>query len=280
VEEQGGESKALISLRRVQKSYGPACQVLRQVSFDVDRGEFLYIAGPSGAGKSTLLKLLYRAEEPDAGEVLFCGRDLARLRRESIPFLRRNIGVVFQDFRLLQDRPVFENIAIALEVLGRPGREIRARVLYVLDRVGLADKAAETVRSLSGGEQQRVAVARAVVAEPALILADEPTGNLDALRAADVMSLLDAVNRRGTAVVVATHDHMLMAARPRRTVALSNGMVMDFPEDRAGRALELTEMWALSERQRRGLASDHADGQTLHAETDTPWDARSAEATG
>jgi len=262
VEERGNEHQPLINLRQVRKSFGPTCQVLRLVSFEVGRGEFLYIAGPSGAGKSTLLKLLYRAEVPDAGEVLFCGRDLTRLRRESIPFLRRNVGVVFQDFRLLQDRTAHENVAIALEVLGKRPREIRARVDYVLDRVGLKRKAHDRVRNLSGGEQQRVAVARAVIAEPALVLADEPTGNLDALRATEVMSLLDMVNRRGTAVIVATHDHMLMAARPRRTVALVEGTIIDFPEDRAHRALELTELWARSERSRRESPS-----QLLHAES-------------
>ena len=243
-----------MSLREVCKSYGPDREVLGSVSFDVRRGEFLYITGPSGAGKSTLLKLLYRAEEPDSGEVLFCGRDLARLSRDSIPFLRRNIGVVFQDFRLLSNRTAFENTALALEVLGIRPRELRKRVSYVLDRVGLKDKSHEPVRNLSGGEQQRVAVARAVVAEPAMILADEPTGNLDTLRAAEVLSLLDAVNRRGTAVIVATHDHMLMAARARRTVTLADGGVADFSEDKSHEALELSEARAMQGYRRRRAA--------------------------
>jgi cell division transport system ATP-binding protein len=244
--EQGCAKEALISLRRVKKSYGADREVFRSVSFEVARGEFLYVAGPSGAGKSTLLKLLYRAEIPDAGEVRFCGRDLTRLRRESVPYLRRNIGVVFQDFRLLQDRSARENVALALEVIGTRAREIEARVNYVLDRVGLKEKAAEPVGNLSGGEQQRVAVARAVIAEPALVLADEPTGNLDALRATEVLSLLDSVNRRGTAVIVATHDHMLMAAKPRRTVALIDGQIRDFDQSHSNEALELTELWAMS----------------------------------
>jgi cell division transport system ATP-binding protein len=248
----------------VRKSFEPKSQVLRLVSFEVNRGEFIYIAGPSGAGKSTLLKLLYRAEAPDSGEVLFCGRDLARLRRESIPFLRRNIGVVFQDFRLLQDRTAHENVALALEVLGKTPKEIRARVDYVLDRVGLKRKARDLIKNLSGGEQQRVAVARAVIAEPALVLADEPTGNLDAVRATEVMSLLDMVNRRGTAVIVATHDHMLMAARPRRTVALVDGKVINFPEDRANKALELSELWAL---RGRGTGRQEQPHQILHTES-------------
>ena len=245
----------LVSLRQVKKSFGEERRVLHSVSFDVGRGEFLYVAGPSGAGKSTLLKLLYRAEVPDAGEVLFCGRDLSRLSRSSIPFLRRNIGVVFQDFRLLQDRSAFENVAIALEVLGTRPREIRARVNYILDRVGLKEKADEQIWNLSGGEQQRVAVARAVIAEPALVLADEPTGNLDALRAAEVLSLFDAVNRRGTSVIIATHDHMLMAARPRRTVALMRGEILDFAPERINEALELTELWAAGQRRGRTSAS-------------------------
>lgn len=260
MEDRGKQKQALISLRQVRKSFEAKSQVLRLVSFEVFKSEFVYVAGPSGAGKSTLLKLLYRAVAPDSGEVMFCGRDLARLRRESIPFLRRNIGVVFQDFRLLQDRTVHDNVALALEVLGKHPREIGARVEYVLDRVGLRRKASELVRNLSGGEQQRVAVARAVIAEPALVLADEPTGNLDALRATEVMSLLDMVNRRGTAVIVATHDHMLMAARPRRTIALVNGSVIDFPEERASKALELTELWALTEKRRQQSAA----GQMLH----------------
>ena len=249
--EQGDEHQALIVMSQVQKSYGPERQVLRSISFEVQKGEFLYIAGPSGAGKSTLLKLLYRAEAPDAGGILFCGRDLTRLSRDSIPFLRRNIGVVFQDFRLLQHRSVYENVALALEVLGTRPREIKARVKYVLDRVGLKPKALEPVKNLSGGEQQRVAVARAVIGEPAAVLADEPTGNLDAMRAAEVLSLLDAVNRRGTAVIVATHDHMLMAARQRRTLALVDGEVLDYARERATEALELPELWSAKRRRRK-----------------------------
>lgn len=248
--EHSCEGEALVTLRQVKKSYGAEREVFRSVSFEIKRGEFIYIAGPSGAGKSTLLKLLYRAEVPDGGEVRFCGRDLSRLRRESVPYLRRNIGVVFQDFRLLLDRSAHENVALALEVLGMRPREIDARVRYVLDRVGLKRKSRELVSNLSGGEQQRVAVARAVIAEPALVLADEPTGNLDALRAAEVLSLLDAVNRRGTAVIVATHDHMLMAAKPRRTVALVDGGIRDFDQEHSNEALELTELWAMSGHQR------------------------------
>jgi cell division transport system ATP-binding protein len=244
----------LIKLRSVKKSFNPDRQVLRSVSFDVRRGEFLYVTGPSGAGKSTLLKLLYRAELPDGGKVMFCGRDLARLSRKSIPFLRRNIGVVFQDFRLLADRSAHDNVALALEVLGMGGRDIRRRVGYVLERVGLRQHAHELVGHLSGGEQQRVAVARAVVAEPAVVLADEPTGNLDGARAAEVLSLLDGVNRRGTAVILATHDHMLMAARPRRTIALAEGRALVYPEESSDKALELSQLWALREREKDGAA--------------------------
>ncbi len=265
--DSGRDDEALVTLRRVQKSFGRDRHVLESVSFEVERGEFLYVAGPSGAGKSTLLKLLYRAEAPDGGEVTFAGRDLTRLSRDSIPFLRRNIGVVFQDFRLLHDRTAQENVALALEVIGMRPREIKARVAYVLDRVGLKEKNEELVRNLSGGEQQRVAVARAVIAEPALVLADEPTGNLDALRAAEVLSLLDAVNRRGTAVIVATHDHMLMAARPRRTVALVDGEVLDFPQERSCEALELTELWAMENRRRTGSISGATPAQWHAART-------------
>jgi cell division transport system ATP-binding protein len=271
-----------MSLRQVSKSYGPDRHVLRSVSFDLAVGEFIYITGASGAGKSTLLKLLYRAEAPDSGEVVFCGRDLSRLSRESVPYLRRNIGVVFQDFRLLVDQTAFENTALALEVLGMRPRELRKRVEYVLDRVGLGEQAHEPVRNLSGGEQQRVAVARAVVAEPAMVLADEPTGNLDSLRAAEVLSLLDAVNRRGTAVIVATHDHMLMAARPRRTIGLSGGTALDFPREQAHEALELAELQAMQDYRKR--RTQRALGPTNGAEArghDGSWSSdRSVDARG
>lgn len=238
---------ALVSLRNVRKTYQKGRVVLDDVSFEVARGEFLYVTGPSGAGKSTLLKLLYRAEAPDQGEVMFCDRDLARLARDSVPFLRRNIGVIFQDFRLLHDATVQENVSLALEVVGARPREIKARVAYVLDRVGLRDRERDLVGALSGGEQQRVAVARAVIAGPALILADEPTGNLDSRRAAEVLSLLDAVQRRGTAIMLATHDHMLMAARPARTVVLSKGRALDYPAEAAAEALEMAELRAAAD---------------------------------
>jgi ABC-type ATPase involved in cell division len=192
------------------------------------------------------------------------------LARESVPFLRRNIGVVFQDFRLLSDRSVNENVALALEVLGTRPRDIKARVSYVLDRVGLRDRAGDAVGGLSGGEQQRVAVARAVIAGPALVLADEPTGNLDSRRAAEVLSLLDAVQRRGTAVIVATHDHMLMAARPRRTVVLSRGRSLDFSIERAGEALEMAELRAAAEASRRRRLGPEIEQEFEEHEEDEP----------
>jgi len=263
----------LVSLKDVHKSYTKGKPVLGGISFDVARGEFIYVTGPSGAGKSTFLKLLYRAEEPDRGEVHFCGRDLTRLARDSVPYLRRNVGVVFQDFRLLSDRTVHDNVALALEVLGARPRDIRTRVAYVLDRVGLRDRERDLVGGLSGGEQQRVAVARAVIAGPALILADEPTGNLDSLRAAEVLSLLDAVQRRGTAVILATHDHMLMAARPRRTVVLSRGKVLDFPKERADEALEMAELRAAAEaskRKRLGTSQPTMTNDVDEADDDEP----------
>jgi cell division transport system ATP-binding protein len=219
--------KPILIFERVYKGYRPDQPVLRATSLTIERGEFVFITGPSGAGKSTLLRLIYRAELPDDGRLLFMGRDVARLRPGAIPALRRNIGVVFQDFKLVPGWTAFENVAIALEVLGMPTRVIRTRVSEVLERVGLAGKGGERVEVLSGGEQQRVAVARAIVAEPVLILADEPTGNLDPQLAIDVLGLFEDIHAAGTTVVFATHDRSLLDVRPRRVVVLDDGRATD-----------------------------------------------------
>jgi cell division transport system ATP-binding protein len=219
--------KPILVFEDVYKSYREDQPVLRHFDLTIERGEFVFITGPSGAGKSTMLRLIYRKELPDDGRIRFMGRDVARLRPESVPALRRNIGVVFQDFKLVPGWSAFENVAISLEVIGMPIRVIRTRVAEVLDRVGLGGRGGDKVESMSGGEQQRVSVARAIVAEPALILADEPTGNLDPQLAIDILGLFEDIHEQGTTVVFATHDRSLLDVRPRRVVVLDEGKATD-----------------------------------------------------
>jgi cell division transport system ATP-binding protein len=199
---------------------------LFDISLDINKGEFIYIAGPSGAGKSTLLRLLHLAEVPDTGTVLFHGHEVGTLRRSAIAVLRRSMGVVFQDFRLVDDLSVEANVALPLEVLGFSRPRMRERVGEVLERVGLGGRGADLAAGLSGGEQQRVALARALVGGPDLVLADEPTGSLDAYSADCVLDLLESVAAAGATVVLATHDRMLMAARPHRTAAFEGGRMV------------------------------------------------------
>ncbi len=221
--------RPILMFEDVYKSYRPGVPVLRGTNLIIERGEFVFITGPSGSGKSTLLRLLYRADMVDQGRILFLGRDIARLRDDSIPFLRRNIGVVFQDFKLVTAWSVFENVAITLEVLGLPSRLIRSRVGEALERVGLTGRGGDPAGVLSGGEQQRVAVARAIVGEPALVLADEPTGNLDPQLALDILGLFEEINDAGTTVLFATHDRSLLDIRARRLIVLDEGKAMDVP---------------------------------------------------
>jgi cell division transport system ATP-binding protein len=216
----------MIQMFHVFKAYGNDPPSLSDVTLHIQRGEFVFVTGPSGAGKTTLLKLIFCAEKPSDGQVLVDGRNVSRIRSSGIPFLRRNVGVVFQDFKLLADRTVAENVAFTLEVLGVSSFECRGRVRRVLRRVGLEHKSDCLPQRLSGGEQQRVVVARALVNDPAILLADEPTGNLDPELTAGIMDLLCEVNVRGTTVVVATHDSALLQRYRKRTLRLERGCLV------------------------------------------------------
>ncbi|HEX4476383.1 MAG TPA: ATP-binding cassette domain-containing protein [Polyangiaceae bacterium] len=228
--------RPLLVFEDVHKAYRADSPVLRGLRLQIERGEFVFFTGPSGAGKSTLLRLLYAAESVDDGRILFMGREIGRLRPESIPYLRRNIGIVFQDFKLIGNFSVWQNVALPLEVLGVPARLIRTRVGEVLERVGLGGRGAERADTLSGGEQQRVAVARAIVGEPALVLADEPTGNLDPLLAIDILGLFEDINETGATVLFATHDRSLLDIRPHRVIVLDEGKATDAPYGLGGGA--------------------------------------------
>ncbi len=214
---------ALVQMYHVSKSYLPGTFALRDVTLEVNKGEFVFLTGPSGAGKTTLMRLLFAAEKPSEGQIILRGRNIARLGDAAIPRLRRRIGVVFQDFKLLANRTVEENVAIALEVLGRPPREIRRRVFALLKQVGLQHRRHHRPLTLSGGEQQRIALARALAGEPELLLADEPTGNLDSELTLEIMDLIAHASARGTTVMVATHDHSLVERYGRRTLHLEAG---------------------------------------------------------
>ena len=216
----------MIQLFHVYKQYAGDAPARVDVSVSVGKGEFVFLTGRSGAGKSTLMRLVFCAEPATSGQLLVFGRNVAKVKRSHIPHLRRAIGVVFQDFKLLPDRTVAENVAFPLEVRGLAAKEVRRRAGGILRSVGLELKADKFPLSLSGGEQQRVAVARALVGDPAILLADEPTGNLDPERTLEVMDLLHAANARGTTVLVATHDRSLLERYKKRVVALERGRVI------------------------------------------------------
>jgi cell division transport system ATP-binding protein len=215
----------LIQLFHVTKRWSNDPPVLDDVTLQVEKGEFVWLTGPSGAGKTTLLRLLFCADEPTDGQIIVGGRNVNRLSAGGVPLLRRNIGVVFQDFKLLPNRTALENVGFALEVMGASDAQIRERAYKRLAQVGLADKAGSLPLRMSGGEQQRVAIARALVNEPAILLADEPTGNLDASLTDSILQLLFDANARGATVVVATHDRGLLGRYQRRTIQLHHGKV-------------------------------------------------------
>jgi cell division transport system ATP-binding protein len=216
----------MIQMFHVEKAYPGDPPTLQDINLRVEKGEFVFLTGPSGAGKTTLLKLVFAAELPTGGQVLVGGHNVGRIRASGIPYLRRNVGVVFQDFKLLPHRTVAQNVAFTLEVLGSPRREVEEKVARMLKRVGLQHKAASFPPRLSGGEQQRVVIARALVNEPTILLADEPTGNLDPALTVDIMDLLRDVNIRGTTVLVATHDHSLLERYRTRVLRLERGRLV------------------------------------------------------
>ena len=217
----------MIQLHNVCMSYQGDMAALNGINLRIPRGEFVFLTGVSGAGKSTLLKLLYVELTPTRGQVLIDGQNLGRLTRRQIPLLRRTIGVVFQDFKLLSNRTVFENVGITLEVLGWSRKDIGKKVFHILKQVGLEQKMNSTPLRLSGGEQQRVALARALVNDPKMLLADEPTGNLDEENKEQILNIFKEANIRGTTVVVATHDRRLIDNSHRRVVALEKGMIAE-----------------------------------------------------
>lgn len=210
----------------VYKSYDAAVSALTDITLKIDKGEFVFITGASGAGKTTLLRLMFCIERPTQGQIIIAGKNVSRFTHRDIPALRRKIGFVFQDFKLLNNKTVFDNIAITLRVTGMGNRDINKRALKVLSYVGLQHRANFKPLTLSGGEQQRAAIARALAKEPAILLADEPTGNLDPERAMDTINLFNEINARGTTVVVATHDRFLIDKFNKRTIILDKGKIV------------------------------------------------------
>jgi cell division transport system ATP-binding protein len=216
----------MIKLDRVSKVYKGDVFALKDASCDINKGEFVFLVGPSGSGKSTMIRLLNKEESPQQGHIYVAGKDIGQLSSWKVPFLRRNIGCVFQDFKLLSNKTVYENVAFALEVIGRPRHVVKTQVPAILELVGLAKKSDNFPHELSGGEQQRVSIARAFVNRPLILLADEPTGNLDPATSVGIMRLLDRINRTGTTVVMATHDRSIVDTMRRRVIELDRGAII------------------------------------------------------
>ena len=223
----------MIKLEHVSKAYSAGIPALNDVSLHIKEGEFVFVVGESGSGKSTFIRLLLKELEPTSGKIFINGQEINRLKRKQIPKLRRNIGVVFQDFRLLRDRNVYENVAFAQRVIGTSTKTIRSRVPQMLSMVGLAAKYKSLPRQLSGGEQQRVAIARALVNEPKILLADEPTGNLDSKTGEEIMRLFHEIAESGCAVIMSTHNTALIEQFPARTILFSKGRIKEIDLERS-----------------------------------------------
>ncbi|GFH42159.1 cell division ATP-binding protein FtsE [Lactococcus hodotermopsidis] len=217
---------SIIKLNNATKKYNNGTTALRNISVDIEAGEFAYVVGPSGAGKSTFIKLLYREVPLSKGEGVVAGYNLAKLKKREVPLLRRSIGVVFQDYKLLQNKTVYENIAYAMEVIGKRPRDIKKRVMEVLDLVGLKHKVRSFPNELSGGEQQRVAIARSIANAPKVLIADEPTGNLDPENSWEIMNLLEKINIQGTTILMATHNSQIVNTLRHRVIAIENGRIV------------------------------------------------------
>jgi cell division transport system ATP-binding protein len=216
----------VIKLENVTKTYKGDVVALRDASADIAKGEFVFLVGASGSGKSTFIRLLNKEEDPETGSIFDAGKDIGQLSSWKVPYLRRNIGCVFQDFKLLMNKTVAENVAFALEVIGRPKHVVKTQVPAILELVGLKNKVARYPHELSGGEQQRVSIARAFVNRPLILLADEPTGNLDPTTSVGIMRLLDRINRTGTTVVMCTHDRSIVDTMRRRVIELDRGSIV------------------------------------------------------
>lgn len=225
------EENGIIYLENVSKSYSTGSPAINDITLEIRQGEFVFIVGDSGSGKSTLIKLLLRELTATSGTVYVMGQDLAALKHRQIPKFRRNLGVVFQDFRLLNDRNVYENVAFAQRIIETPVKEIRRNVPTILATVGLAGKYKAKTKQLSGGEQQRVALARALVNQPSILLADEPTGNLDPKNSWEIMKLLEEINEQGTTVIVVTHNREIVNAMQKRVIAMKKGIIVSDQEE-------------------------------------------------
>ena len=216
----------MVRMTDVFKAYSNGTRALKGISFTLETGDFAFLVGPSGSGKSTIIKLLIGEIAPTDGEILVNGYNMSKIKMRKMPYLRRTVGVIFQDFRLIDERNVYENIAFAMHAIGATNKEIKKRVPYVLELVGLEHKAKATPQELSGGEQQRVAIARALVNNPSLIIADEPTGNLDPARSLEILLLLQKINELGTTVLIVTHEKSLVDKLSQRVIAIDGGRII------------------------------------------------------
>lgn len=222
----------MLVMRHAGKIYPGGAEALSDINIHIKPGEFVFLVGPSGAGKSTFIKLISRETDPTSGQILVDGVDVMQLRRGEIPYLRRQLGIVFQDFRLLNDRTAFENVAFAMRVIEAPRRKIKPRVQEVMELVGLKDRMHNYPGEMSGGEQQRVAIARAIVNDPLMVIADEPTGNLDPETSMDIMNIFSQINHNGTTIIMATHDKTMVDYMQKRVIAIENGRIVR--DDRKG----------------------------------------------